>query len=39
MEKSDLFSLIGDPHQIAGARLFEYSDGKAGTDRGIEERG
>ena len=33
--KSDLLSLIGDPYQIAGARLFEYSDGKAQGVRGI----
>ncbi len=28
-KRSDLLSLIGDPHQIAGARPFVYTDGKA----------
>ena len=34
--KPDLLSLIGDPSQIAGARLFSYSDGKAEGVRGIQ---
>jgi hypothetical protein len=34
-KRSDLLSLIGDPHQIAGARPFVYMDGKAEGVRGI----
>jgi hypothetical protein len=34
-KKADLLSLIGDPHQIAGARPFVYTDGKAEGVRGI----
>jgi hypothetical protein len=33
--KSELLSLIGDPAQIAGARLFEYAEGKAEGVRGV----
>jgi hypothetical protein len=33
--RGDLGSLIGDPHQLAGARSFTYAEGKAEGVRGI----
>jgi len=34
-KKTDLVSLIGDPLQVAGARSFQFTDGKAEGVRGI----
>jgi hypothetical protein len=35
-KKSELLSYIGDPAQVAGARVYEYSEGKAQGVKGIE---
>jgi hypothetical protein len=33
--KQEILSMIGDPHQLAGGKSFQYSDGKADGVRGI----
>jgi hypothetical protein len=35
-KKAELLSYIGDPAQVAGARVYEYSEGKAQGVRGVE---
>jgi hypothetical protein len=35
-KKAELLSYIGDPAQVAGAKVYEYSEGKAQGVRGVE---